>query len=275
MPVGPSQASGAGTRGVDDLDCWDTRAMPDASRFRARLVAVVPTLAAVAVIALTVSLGRWQLTRAAQKDAQARVHASDAPAVRIDATTRDAVPPAGSRVLVRGAFLPATTVLLDNRTRQGIAGFHVLTAFQPEAGGPAVVVLRGWIARDLRDRTRLPPVITPAGVLELEGRVQATLEQPMLLGEDPEPGPELRIWQRWTPQRFERWSAVRIAPWLLRQTAGEPDGLERDWVPAGSGADKHRAYAAQWFSMAAVVAGLWLWFVPVRAWRRPRTQRSA
>lgn len=249
--------------------------MADASRFRSRLVAVVPTLAAVAVIALTVSLGRWQLDRAAQKDAVARIHASDAPALRIDAASRDVVPAAGARVLVRGAFLPATTVLLDNRTRQGVAGFHVLTAFQPEAGGPAVVVLRGWIARDLRDRTRVPDLVTPAGVREIEGRALATLEQPMLLGDDPEPGPALRIWQRWTPQRFERWASVRIAPWLLRQTAGEPDGLDRDWVPAGSGADKHRAYAAQWFSMAAVVAGLWLWFVPLRAWRRAGAQRSA
>lgn len=38
----------------------------------------------------------------------------------------------------------------------------------------------------------------------------------------------------------------------------------RDWPSPGGGVDKHRAYAFQWYSMAILIAGLWI----VLAWRQ-------
>ena len=244
--------------------------------------ALIPTIAAAIVVAVTASLGQWQLRRGAEKDDAAARHAAALaqPPVRIGAAPASADALDGRLVSVTGTFVPEATVFLDNRTRQGVAGFHVLTPLRvaPDDGAPRhVLVLRGWVARDVADRNRLPAIATPAGEVTVEGLAQAGLAQPMTLGEDPEPAKGERLWQRWSAERYARWSGLAMQPVLVRQLSELPDGLARDWTQAGSGADRHRAYAFQWFAMAAVTAGLWVAFVPLRRRRAARddAQRSA
>ena len=50
-----------------------------------------------------------------------------------------------------------------------------------------------------------------------------------------------------------------MQPVLVRQTVELDDGLARDWVQPASGVDRHHGYAVQWYAIAAVTAGLWLW----------------
>jgi surfeit locus 1 family protein len=240
--------------------------------------ALIPTLAALATVVLTVSLGQWQLRRGAEKEALAsRQAAAMAAAPRaVGAALQDASEVDGQRVTLAGEFVDGATVFLDNRTRQGVAGFHVLTPIRIETGSERrhVLVLRGWVERDLRDRSRLPPIRTPTGPVAIEGIAQAVLPQPMVLGDDPEPGPAERLWQRYTPRRYAEWSGLAMQPFVVRQIGGPEDGLARDWAAPGDGVDRHRGYAFQWFALATLAAGLWIVFVPLRAWRRAG-QRSA
>ena len=53
-------------------------------------------------------------------------------------------------VTMSGRFEGARQFLLDNRTRNGVAGFHVLTAFIPVGAAGGVMVNRGWIPLDGR-----------------------------------------------------------------------------------------------------------------------------
>jgi surfeit locus 1 family protein len=46
--------------------------------------------------------------------------------------------------------------------------------------------------------------------------------------------------------------------------------LLRDWPAPASDVGKHHAYAAQWFAMAALITGLYVWFQLVS----PLRQRS-
>jgi hypothetical protein len=138
---------------------------------------LVPTLAAAAVMALTVALGNWQLRRADEKAAlqQARDAALALAPVTLDGAPLQPAELDGRRVSVQGVFDPAHTIFLDNRTRNGVAGFHVLAPLRiarPAADGappPHVLVLRGWIARDPVARARLPPLRTPEGPVRIEG----------------------------------------------------------------------------------------------------------
>jgi len=243
---------------------------------------VIPTLAAVAVVALTVALGNWQLRRAEDK-AQLQLQRDEALArapLPIGTWLLNAAATDGKRVSIEGRFDEARTVFLDNRTRQGVAGFHVLTPMRIEASPSAgeavryVLVLRGWIARDVAERTRLPPLRTPAGLQRIEGLAIAELPQPIVLGASgPEPGaadPSARIWQHLSMPDYARWSGLPMQPVLVRQTAELDDGLARDWVQPASGVDRHRGYAVQWYAMAAVTAGLWLWLT-----LRGRRKRAA
>jgi surfeit locus 1 family protein len=243
--------------------------------------ALIPTVAAACVVALTGTLGQWQLRRAAEKDEAAARHAAALaqPPTRLGAVAAaNAGALDGRLVSVTGVFLPEATVLLDNRTRQGVAGWHVLTPLRVAAAdAPShVLVLRGWVARDPVDRGRLPAIATPPGEVTVEGIAQAALAQPIMLGEDPEPAKGDRLWQRWSAERYARWSGLAMQPVLVRQLSELPDGLARDWTQAGSGADRHRAYAFQWFALAVVTAGLWVAFVPLGRWRAARdAQRQA
>lgn len=238
---------------------------------------LAPTLAAAAVVALTLSLGQWQTRRAAEKDEMQRQHEArerEAPA----AVPAQAAAPAaldGRRVVVRGRFVPQATVFIDNRTYKGVAGLHVVTPVRIEGSEVHVAVLRGWVARDARDRSVLPRVATPEAVVELEGVAQARLDSALELRASVPPGPADRVWQNLDLDRYAAWTGLAMHPLVVRQAASPPldDGLVRDWPLAGSGADKHRGYALQWYLMAAATAGLWLYFVVLR--RRDDAEHSS
>lgn len=225
---------------------------------------LVPTLAAIAVVAATLSLGQWQLRRADEKRAmQAQVEAA-ARAVPVSIAP-EPVDPAlvdGRRVVVRGSWVADRTVFIDNRTHKGVAGFQVVTPVKIEGSQLHVLVLRGWVARDPQDRLRLPAVDTPAGPVEVDGLAQARIPQVLELQAAPLPGPGERIWQNLDYGRFERWSGLRLQAVLVRQSpdSANADALVRDWPVAAIDVDKHLGYAFQWFLLAAVTTGLWIYF---------------
>jgi surfeit locus 1 family protein len=253
--------------------------LPSGARASSSARRALPTIAALAVVALTVSLGNWQMRRADEKSAlqSGRDAALAADPVRIGAAPVDAAALAGRRVALEGRFEPRGTVFLDNRTRGGVAGFHVLTPLRvgaAAAGDPDVrhvLVLRGWIARDVADRTRLPALRTPEGTVRVEGLAMTSLPQPIVLARDEtDPAPEARIWQRLELDAYRRWSGLALQPVLVRQTSALDDGLARDWTEPGSGVDKHHGYAFQWYALALATALLWLWFVVIA----PRRKRA-
>lgn len=216
----------------------------------------LPVLFLLSVVAVTASLGAWQVRRGAEKDALQAQRDAARTAAPIRPVAGDPGLPAldGRRVVLSGRFDESRTVFLDNRTRQGVAGFHVLTPLRLEDAGAWVLVLRGWVARDVADRLRIPALPTLPEPVRIEGFAQAALAQPMLLAASAPPAQGDRIWQHYDPEVFRRWSGRPLADGLVRQTSETPDGLARDWVEPGTGADKHRAYAFQWFAMALAAA---------------------
>jgi surfeit locus 1 family protein len=237
------------------------------SGFYGRFRVAFASLAAFAVVCLGLGLGSWQLRRADEKAALqlAQDRAAAEPALLLSAADMNApLPDAagvdGKRVQANGAFLAARTIFLDNRTREGVAGFHVLTPLKLAGRGEYVMVLRGWIPRDPIDRNRLPPVETPSDPVEAIGLAVADLPQPMMLAQEPTPGPADRLWQHFDYGKFESWAGIRLYPTILRQTVepGYRDGLARDWNQPGVSVDRHRGYAFQWFAMTAVALVTWL-----------------
>jgi len=243
---------------------------------RARFRAGAPTLAALAVVVLTVSLGNWQLRRADEKRAlQAQRDAADRDApIDVSAQGNDAVALDGRRVRVRGRFVSEFDVFIDNRTHRGVAGFHVLSPLRLAGSDMHVLVLRGWVASDPRERWRVPRVPAPEGEVEVEGIAQRELARTLELGRTPEPGPDDRIWLNVDLDRYRRWSGLAVQQPVVRELTPARtsdgdfgDGLVRDWPHPGGDVEKHVAYAFQWYSMAALAAGLWIWFVALARWR--------
>ncbi len=150
-----------------------------------------PTLAALVVVFVTVSLGNWKWRRAdekraqqAQRDAAERDPPIDVTGPDIDVKALD-----GRRVRVRGRFVSEFDVFVDNRTYRGVAGFHVLSPLRLAGSDSHVLVLRGWVASDPRQRWRVPSVPTPGPEVEVEGIALRGLARTLGLGRTPAPGP--------------------------------------------------------------------------------------
>ena len=218
------------------------------------------TLAAVLVAGATFSLGQWQLRRAAQKEAvQAAIDAKEVlPALdgRALAAIENIADEFYQPVAVQGVWEAAHTVYLDNRPMNGHAGFWVLTPLALQGSGKVILVQRGWAPRDFTDRTRLPEVLTPAGLVTVQGLI-APPPSKLYEFKGVENGP---IRQNLDLDAFRRETGLPLLEASLQQTGPASDGLLREWAAPNLGVDKHYGYAFQWFGLCALVLGLYAWF---------------
>jgi surfeit locus 1 family protein len=219
-------------------------------------------------VATTASLGAWQLRRAAQKVGIQSTLASRSgmPALGT-ADLATAAPEAQTQhyrpVQLRGRWVAARTVFLDNRQMDARVGFYVVTPLQLEGRGDAVLVQRGWVPRDLRDRTLLPAIATPAGDVVVLGHIAPP---PTRLYEFASSGTGL-IRQNLDVEAFAAETGLTLIPLSVQQDgspATRDDGMSRHWSRPAVDVQKHYGYAFQWFAMAALMAGLYVWFQLVR-----------
>jgi surfeit locus 1 family protein len=228
---------------------------------RARLIVI--TLAALSAALLTTRLGLWQLSRAAEKSAlQDAIDArAQMPALRGAAALPDDAAQAAAlhhrRVELQGRWSLAHTVYLDNRQMFGRPGFFVITPLLLD-DGRAVLVQRGWVARDANERTRIDAPAAPEGAVNVAGRIAPP---PARLFEF-EGGDSGRIRQNLDLDSFARETGLRLLPLSLLQTPPvvPADGLQREWPAPATGVAKHHGYAFQWFGLSALVAFLYVWF---------------
>jgi surfeit locus 1 family protein len=230
---------------------------------------IVALAAAFAAIALTVSLGNWQLRRADEKLAlQAQWDRAEqaAPVQVFGADVADVARRLPLRVRLRGRFLPAQEVWLDNRQMDGRVGLMLIAPLRLDDGA-VILVNRGFAPRDPNDRARLPQVVRPGGEVTVEGLAVAQTSRVLSLGDSaPVAAPRPLVWQNLDFDAFERASGLAVARWVVQQTGGEADGLLRDWPRLATGVDRHRGYAVQWFSLAGLIAAITL-FLGARALR--------
>ena len=233
----------------------------------------VVLLAAVVAAAGTARLGIWQLDRADQKnslhDAQQRQRLL--PSVLQPALAREAAATALQvyrAVTLQGEWLPAHTVYLENRQMNGRPGFYAVTPLRLDDGS-VVLVQRGWLPRDLMDRTRivLPPL--PAGLVQVQGRIAPG---PARLYDfaDAASGP---IRQNLQLEAFAHETGLPLRPLTVVQEDGASppsDGLQRQWPQPAANVHKHYGYAFQWFALCALIIGLYVWFQLIRPARAPK-----
>ncbi|GIX22405.1 MAG: hypothetical protein KatS3mg121_1188 [Gammaproteobacteria bacterium] len=226
---------------------------------RVRAVAFWLLLAGAAAACL--AAGFWQLERAADKAAllAAREAARARPALDLRAAPLPAPAALPLRVRLAGRYRPERQFLLDNQLHAGRAGYRVLTPFE-RADGSLLLVDRGWLPAPAA-RAHLPVVAVDAAPREIEG----WLERPargFVLGRVDEPGWPCRVQaldMDVLAMRLDR----SVYPGVLALAPDQPDGyLRRDRpAPPRLGPAHHRAYAVQWFALAATVliAGAFAW----------------
>ncbi len=229
-------------------------------RFRFRLI---PFVAATVAVVIGCLLGQWQLHRAADKEAiEAKLSMrATAPMLVLDARSTDLQDVEYHRIPVKGEFIRDWPVYLENRPYKGVPGFYVLMPLRLAESGTHLLVQRGWTPRAVSDRTKLPVIATPAGIVTVEGVARNAPGAVMQLGQAT-PVHAGAIVQNVGIRELANSSQLAFLPFVIEQTNDTQDQLVRDWPRPSSGVDKHLGYAFQWFALAAtafiffVVTGL-------------------
>ncbi|WP_091907215.1 SURF1 family protein [Chitinasiproducens palmae] len=236
---------------------------------------LVPVLLIAVVIAVTTALGFWQRDRAHQKEARQHQLVMYEQAPPIDLTQAVPSPRLADveyhRVLAQGRFLADRVVYLDNRPYRDQPGFYVVMPFQLD-DGRVLLVNRGWLPRNLAQRSAIAPYQTPTGTLRLEGVARADATRIYELGEAPRagtPGEARAIRPNLPIDEYARETGLKLLPYVLMQTNAVDDGLVRDWPRPAADVDRNYGYMLQWWGMAlaALLFGL---FAARRAGRGER-----
>ena len=236
------------------------------SRWKFWLITGVSLLA----VAVTLALGRWQLSRAAQKQAVQASISAKADLSPLDglalAARADPVSEIHRGVILRGHWLAQRTVYLDNRPMINKAGLYVVTPLALEGSATVVLVQRGWVVRNFVDRTSVPKIETPTGVVEIQGRIAPPPAKLYELG-----GPETGlIRQNLDIAHFSTELGLPLLAVSVQQTGAASDGLLREWPLVSTGVDRNYGYAFQWFGLSGLIAILYVWFQIVRRFIYPR-----
>jgi surfeit locus 1 family protein len=224
-----------------------------------RMRLVFGVLAAIAILGFSL-LGRWQWHRADEKRVLERAFAAgQAAAPAALGSQALANLPRYAHVEVRGSYDTAHQFLLDNISRDGRAGYEVLTPFLLDDGRISLVN-RGWLPLTDGGRDRLPDIALRAAANRRQIITARVDELPVtgLATGRAQPTADAR-WPKLTsfPRAAELAAALGrpIESRQLLLDAAQPDGYRRDWQPASAsfGPERHVSYAIQWWSLALLV----------------------
>jgi surfeit locus 1 family protein len=225
-------------------------------RFQPRLI---PGLAVVALLALFIHLGLWQAGKAERSAEQAALYdaRSKQPSTAIGTRLVNPESLVYAQVVARGEYEAPHQFYLDNQVENGRPGVHVITPLKIEGGDTRILVNRGWVAWE--NRQVRPHADTPGGIVEVSGIAVVPGSQKYLLMPDRrEAWPEL--WSALDMDRFIEETAFQLQPVILHLTSpSQGDGLVSSRPQPEDKTAMHKGYALQWFGMAAVLLGFYIW----------------
>jgi len=207
------------------------------------------------MIALTVSLGRWQMHRAEEKEArQALLEARMAEApLKLTGPVPSAEPLLFRRVRAEGEWIAERQVYIDNQIHQGRAGFAVITPLRLHGSDAVVLVNRGWIARGA-DYPRAPRVTVPPGAAVVEGLATTPPARFIELSSETIAGD---VWQNLSIARYRAQTGLAALPVVVLADAPAA-GLAPMGERPDAGVSRHREYELTWFALAATLFVLWV-----------------
>jgi cytochrome oxidase assembly protein ShyY1 len=212
---------------------------------------------AAAACAAGVALGNWQTRRAEQKLALAeRIEASlKLPPIALGATPIRGQDLVQKHVTATGVFDAERSVLLDNRNRGGRPGYEVVTPLRLSPS-LAVLVQRGWVERRTGKEEGIVAMHTPRGAQRIDGIALERLPRALAAAG----GDSGSVRQNLDIAAYARELGIALQPIVIQQRNDNGDGLSRDWPRPDFGRDTNRAYALQWYSLAALAAVLGIVF---------------
>lgn len=203
-------------------------------------------------VALCITLGLWQLDRAALKASiESRFEQ------RLGEPYREYSPGDGlddieyRKLLLQGSFDNAHHFLVDNQLYRGKAGYYVLTPLKLRDSDSLILVNRGWSPWG-ESRQEIAPIPAAQSLDGVKGIANFPNEPALRMG-------GLTLGDRWPQlipyidiEALQAQFSSRLLPVVL-WLAPEQNGVYvREWNPVWMKPEKSRAYALQWFAFALI-----------------------
>lgn len=216
-------------------------------------------LLTVLAIAILVKLGFWQLERATEKEQFFADYANRSQQTlelsQVDNPLEQL--PRFTEVTLTGQF-SADYLLLDNQVREGRVGYQVIGLMQQDGAhrvannADVVMVNLGWVpmgaSRDDRPQLSIPQQpMTIRGYFYVPEMHQVWGAGEHIVEHHTRP---VRV-QQLDHNVIGEALQLPIAPYVVLLSEDAQLGWPREWQPQVMTPEKHRAYAWQWFSLAA------------------------
>ncbi len=215
-----------------------------------------PTVIAGLMLPILIGLGTWQIHRLAWKTELLATIAAriDGPAIVFPAAIETPADWAFRHVRVAGRFANDRALNLYGRTHDGRAGIHLLVPLILDDGG-AVLVDRGFVP--FAENSALAPYRVADGRVEIDGIVRLPEPAGWFL---PDPQPSRNIWYAVDIPAMSAATGLKLAPVYI---AAKPSGSDGWPAPTGGTEgtgirNEHLNYAIFWYSMALVLAVIYL-----------------
>lgn len=220
---------------------------------------LIPTLAALVAMTLTLYLGQWQQGRAAEKrnlQADYDARASMQPLSLLSATeisSKDDF----RKATALGRFDAAGQIFIDNKSEGNIVGFHVITPLRILNGDRYLMVNRGFVART--SVYPAPPVVSvPDDDIRITGMLLNANAKFLELGKaENNAAISGNVWQNFTVDRYRAQTNRDVMPLVLLANPTQL-GLKALSERPDARVAKHTEYMLTWYSLALTVLILWL-----------------
>jgi len=223
----------------------------------------------VVALAVLLGLGTWQVQRLHWKTRLIadREAALALPPVDLSDNPGELGKTNFRRVRVRGVFLHDKEIVIGPRTRNGVAGWHVITPLRLP-GGTIVLVNRGWVPYDRRDpATRRAG--QPSGEVRIEGLVRAVSPPGPFT---PDNAPKKNDWYYLDIPAVAKHLGISLLPGFTIDAGPAPNA---GGLPVGGQtivrlANRHLEYALTWYGLAVVLVTIYA--IDLRRRRRGREE---
>jgi cytochrome oxidase assembly protein ShyY1 len=221
------------------------------------------TLFVVLFLPVLLRLGFWQLDRAEEKRDLLAVYQQqrELPAIQLD-NFSDHGKMQYRKVVVEGRYDAQRYWLLDNRSREGLAGYEVIMPLILENSQglqQQLLINRGWV-KALSRRDQLPIIETPTEKVTVSGYFHMPPANAVIKHSHSDlhvewPKRVLSLDIKSAKQALDS----DVYPLLLRLDDTATGALITEWSVINTRPEKHHGYAVQWFSMSAALLALYAW----------------
>jgi surfeit locus 1 family protein len=209
------------------------------------------TLITAALLYTMVSLGFWQLDRAAFKDdLQLKIlERKNLPRVDLKELPASSEQRRYYPVRFYGEYDTEHSFLLDNKVLNGHVGYHVFTPVKLD-DNRLILVNRGFLAQG-ESRDNLPAIETPGGMILFQGLLDLTPSTALVLAKNTlETAHWPVVLQYIDLDEISTMLSVQPYDMVLWLDRDQPGSLEYDLPVLNLNSAKNNGYAFQWFAMS-------------------------